>query len=113
MNEIYCHVCGKLIEQYNPYSNTFPTARIICKDCEKKQKVYKNYLSEILNGKELYPRKPERIDVLLKLLEKYWKKHPNLRLGQIFCNMCKKDEDLFYIEDDELIKRFYKEDTVG
>jgi len=32
-------------------------------------------------------REFERIDRILALLEAYWKKHPDLRIGQIICNM--------------------------
>lgn len=51
-------------------------------------------------------REPERIPKLLSLLEKGWKKNPNLRLGQIFENLKRymSKEDLFYIEDKDIIR---------
>jgi hypothetical protein len=51
-------------------------------------------------------RNPERIPKILSLLEKGWKKNPDLRLGQIFENLkiYMQKEDLFYIEDEMIIE---------
>ena len=62
-------------------------------------------------------RKPERIPIILKEIEKVWKKYPDLRLGQLLEGAVIKEKqieiyispdlkpfDLFYIEDEELIK---------
>lgn len=51
-------------------------------------------------------RDPKRIDVLLKLLEAYWKKYPDLRLGQIVGNIAwyeRREYDPFFVEDDKVI----------
>src|SRR4051812_16725547 len=32
-------------------------------------------------------RNPDRIDIVLRLLEKAWKSHPDLRLGQLILNV--------------------------
>jgi len=49
-------------------------------------------------------RDPKRIDVVLEQLESYWRLNPDLRLGQILCNMGRSCgmEDPFYLEDDKL-----------
>lgn len=58
-------------------------------------------------------RDPNRIDPLLKELGDFWKKNPDLRLGQIICNLpClakrmglfKGGNDVFYVEDDVIKK---------
>lgn len=38
-------------------------------------------------------RDPARIDRILKLLEFYWRKHPDLRLAQIVLNACTATKD--------------------
>ena len=53
-------------------------------------------------------RKPERIEPILKEIEKYWKKNPDLRLGQIIANCVRAFDgrvncDPFYIEDNDLL----------
>ena len=46
-----------------------------------------------------------RIDDVLKTLGKCWKKYPDWRLGQLFCNLQRAaGQDLFYLEDDQMIK---------
>jgi uncharacterized protein YihD (DUF1040 family) len=50
-------------------------------------------------------RDPKRIAEVLDLIEAIWKKHPDLRLGQLIFNTCPRQDDLFYLEDDELYKR--------
>ena len=57
-------------------------------------------------------RRPERIKKVLRLLEQYWKGYPDLRLGQILVNasyIIKSEEQVFYLEDDKLIKWLEKE----
>jgi uncharacterized protein YihD (DUF1040 family) len=61
-------------------------------------------------------RDPKRIDTILKMIEKAWKKEPDLRFHQLlhalnltnWCNhdvdKCMADCDLFYIEDTEVMK---------
>ena len=55
-------------------------------------------------------RDANRIDVILKEVKNIWEKYPDLRLGQLICNVvC--DPALYYIEDENLIealKEFYK-----
>lgn len=52
-------------------------------------------------------RDPKRIDRILKLLNKIWKKKTNLRLCQLIGN-CFRDNDNYYKEDDELEERLRK-----
>ena len=47
-------------------------------------------------------RDPKRIKPILKLLKKYWKKNPDLRLGQILYNLSY-TENIWNIEDSELM----------
>jgi uncharacterized protein YihD (DUF1040 family) len=51
-------------------------------------------------------RDPARIDELLELLRVYWKRNPDLRLGQIVCNVMRETNketcDPFYLEDGAL-----------
>lgn len=56
-------------------------------------------------------RDPDRIKPLLKQIEAYWLDHPDLRLGQIISNAnhiirnnkgLPPDNDVFYIEDEDL-----------
>lgn len=58
-------------------------------------------------------RDPNRIDPLLTKLREIWKKHPDLRLGQLIVNLTNPSKpcpDVFNIEDDELFERL---DTHG
>ena len=52
-------------------------------------------------------RDPKRIDKALKILEHYWKKYPDLRLGQLLCNVTEDGLDgspnLYYVEDEYLM----------
>jgi len=57
----------------------------------------------------------KRIQKILKLIEKIWKKNPDLRLCQLLYNAIDNgdDFDLFYVEDDKVekdLQKFYKED---
>lgn len=57
-------------------------------------------------------RDPKRIDKILKEISDIWHKNPDLRLGQLICNVVR-DPALYYVEDEmlvEAIKRFYSEE---
>jgi len=43
-----------------------------------------------------------RIDNILQRLGDLWKKFPDLRLGQLICNVLQ-DPTLYYVEDNQLI----------
>lgn len=45
-------------------------------------------------------RDPARIDRILEKLRAYWKKYPDMRLGQIVENATPEGEDVFNVEDD-------------
>lgn len=47
-------------------------------------------------------REVRRITKILKRLEKLWKAHPDLRLGQLILNV-HRDPFLYYIEDEKLM----------
>lgn len=49
-------------------------------------------------------RDPNRIKELLPLLEKYWIQYPHLRLGQLLYSLIDKKQDVFYVEDTQLIE---------
>lgn len=50
-------------------------------------------------------RDASRIDVVCDELKKIWKRVPDWRLMQLFCNLQKAcGSDLFYAEDDRLIE---------
>ena len=46
----------------------------------------------------------KRIPKTLKLIEKIWKKHPDLRLMQLLLNCTGNYKNSYYIEDDGLVK---------
>ena len=51
-------------------------------------------------------RNPKRIDVVLSHIGKYWHQHPDLRLCQIIFSALSTTplgDDIFYIEDEQLI----------
>ena len=52
-------------------------------------------------------RNPKRIPKILKVIEKIWQGHPYLRLCQLIQN-CFGTNDIYYIEDDELIEALTK-----
>lgn len=52
----------------------------------------------------------DRIDSILEKLGNIWKEYPDLRLGQLICNIIK-DPALYYIEDEQLIELLEKEYT--
>lgn len=50
-------------------------------------------------------RDPHRIEPTLKAVEALWRSNPDLRLGQLICNLAYKvtgDQDPFHVEDDKL-----------
>jgi len=47
-------------------------------------------------------RDPKRIQVILKLVQKFWEANPDLRLCQLLGN-CFEINDLYHVEDDDLI----------
>ena len=55
-------------------------------------------------------RELSRIKRILNLIEKIWKKNPDLRLYQLLrnCFDIPPDVDLYYVEDDELEERLRK-----
>lgn len=57
-------------------------------------------------------RDPDRIPVVLKEIEKIWKKSPDLRLGQLLINATMIEPgvmtDFYYMEDENLIQTLKK-----
>ena len=49
-------------------------------------------------------RDPNRIPIFCYKLAKLWEDYPDWRFGQLICNLTNR-EDIFYIEDDELMKK--------
>lgn len=61
-------------------------------------------------------RDPNRIKPILKKLEDYWTKNPDLRLGQIIANCVRAHDDRlncdpFYFEDEDLVNGLEKLDS--
>ena len=60
-------------------------------------------------------RAPNRIDPIMKRLTELWKQHPDWRLCQLLGNIAKeiswKSNDLFYLEDNELLKGLSRSET--
>lgn len=58
-------------------------------------------------------RDPNRIKPLLKQIEAYWTKYPDLRLAQIISNANSRhhgtttNHDVFYLEDDDLLQNLW------
>lgn len=48
-------------------------------------------------------RDPNRIETTLKQIERIWKKYPDLRLGQLLCNVANYGA-LYYVEDNVLLE---------
>lgn len=59
-------------------------------------------------------RREEQIDLVLYELLKFWKKHPELRLGQIIANTSGflGIKDSFYLTDKELYESLKKSNTI-
>lgn len=51
-------------------------------------------------------RDPKRISIVLKAIKEIWAKNPDLRLGQLICNVAR-DPVVYYLEDDELVNMLY------
>jgi hypothetical protein len=50
-------------------------------------------------------RDPDRIPLILAAVERRWRKDPDLRLGQLFANVSRRDMHyLFAMEDGELLR---------
>lgn len=50
-------------------------------------------------------RNPQRIDLFLKSIKEQWEQMPDIRFGQLICNILKlEDTQLFYIEDDKFLE---------
>jgi hypothetical protein len=47
-------------------------------------------------------RSKKRIPIILKEIEKIWREHPDLRLGQLLLNYME-EPFLYYIEDEDLV----------
>jgi hypothetical protein len=65
-------------------------------------------------------RDPDRIKPLLKQIETYWLRHPDLRLGQLVSNANSTyrarqnlplDNDVFFLEDDDFLRVLWDENT--
>ena len=75
---------------------------------DKVDKALKNLINAQRRTK---PRDPERIEEVLYKLGELWKKVPDWRLGQLLYNLkqnIKPDSDIFYLEDNELLKQVDK-----
>ena len=48
-------------------------------------------------------RDPNRIDGILEGIKKVWKENPEMRLGQLLCNVLR-DPTLYYVEDEQLVR---------
>ena len=54
-------------------------------------------------------RDPGRIDKILDDIKSIWKKHPDMRLGQLLCNVIP-ETYMYFVEDDSMIdavKKYY------
>lgn len=49
-------------------------------------------------------RDPQRIEVVLGMIRRYWNKHPDLRFMQLL-QFALSDDDPFYVEDNVFMKR--------
>lgn len=57
-------------------------------------------------------RDPKRIEKVLAVLRARWLMTPDLRLGQLLINLSADLEDLYFCEEDELVRRLTKPDGV-
>lgn len=48
---------------------------------------------------------PEQKQKFLNRLQKIWEAHPNLRFGQLVDNIKLVPQDLYYVEDEELLNQ--------
>jgi len=76
--------------------------RILSKKCLDLFKKYNmNPISAI--GRQISTKSPDRIVRILKLVEKYWKKNPDQRLGQLIGNLSEQNDS--YFMSDELLEQ--------
>lgn len=54
-------------------------------------------------------RNAARIPYILGEIEKMWRAHPDLRLGQLIMNVVDNRDVLYYLEDEELLKKLRAE----
>ena len=52
-------------------------------------------------------RDPKRIDKILNLIKEIWTKYPDWRLGQLLCNTTFIEDNIFYMEDDEVQRQLH------
>ncbi len=50
-------------------------------------------------------RNPDRIPVVMRVVEELWKKHPDMRLGQFLENCFASELKLYHAEDDVLVEK--------
>ncbi len=67
------------------------------------RKQFKKLLKQMSKEITDKPKNSARIGEILKLIEKIWKKAPNMLLCQLIGN-CFESGDLYYKEDDVLVK---------
>jgi uncharacterized protein YihD (DUF1040 family) len=56
-------------------------------------------------------RDPARIEPMLNLIRTAWELNPDMRLGQLLVNIVRPTQscpEVFYVEDDELVRRIGK-----
>lgn len=53
-------------------------------------------------------RDKNRIAPLLKRLQDLWEKFPDLRLGQMITSLASKSDNIYYMEDEEIITSLEK-----
>jgi hypothetical protein len=59
--------------------------------------------TQLNQGIKMPPKNPKRIKRMLKVVEKYWEKNPDLRLGQLIGNMSVTNDS--YFMSDELLEQ--------
>ena len=60
--------------------------------------------TQLNKGIVMPPKNPDRIKRIIKLVELYWKKNPDQRLGQLITNLSELN-DPFYMTDEKLEER--------
>lgn len=61
-------------------------------------------------------RDPKRIDPMINVIREVWRQHPDWRFGQLVVNMSRDAKyagDLFYLEDEEMMRYFMSLETFG
>ena len=65
-----------------------------------------------MDKERVIERDPNRIEEILLLLSLFWKKNPDLRLGQIIENIASRSGcHTFYMEDDKVIEWLTRENS--